>query len=262
MRRYWAITGKALLVVSDLSGYFQGEVIKNHWEHLQDWIHSFQPTEEHPSSLRNSRIGTPPSTGEADNLRASYNTFGSSHSSQVWKDARPITNRNDPATLAQAHHAYTRSLEAALLLTNADFVSTLRELLNSIDHFVALFERLLPVQSGLDLQEDEGVVDSLANYAADEKDIMAEMERSRTLLERSLTDLVEKARDFNEQRGTGEVDVQLMTDAFDEVGFGEVAYVPWSGRTIDRLTMRLECLAGEYATEQGQREDALNYENV
>jgi hypothetical protein len=258
MRCYWAITGKALLLVSELGGYFQGEVIKNHWEHLQNWIHSFQPSGKSPSSVRGSRPSTASSAREAENLRASHNTFGTSHSSQGLNDTRQMPNRNDPATLAQAHQSYIRSLVGALLLTHAGFVSTLRELLSNIDHFVALFERLLPVQHGLDLQEDEGVVDALANYAADEKDILSEMERSRILLERCLMDLVEKVRDVDEQRGTDNINFQLMTDDFDDMGFGEAAYVPWRGRTVDRLTMRLECVAGDVAADQGQHDDELN----
>jgi hypothetical protein len=177
-------------------------------------------------------------------------------------NAHQIPNRSDPATLAQAHQSYIRSLVVALLLTNASFVATLRVLLNITDHFVALFRRLLPIQRGIDLQEDEGVEDALANYEADENDVMREMDRSRLLLEQCLTDLMQKVRDVDEQRGSEDLNLHLMTDAFDEVGFGETAYVPWRGRIIDRLTMRLECVAGEPAENEGHREDGLNYENI
>jgi hypothetical protein len=262
MRRYWATATKALLVVSELGSYFQGEVIKNHWEHLQNWIHSFQSSGGRTSSARGSRPDTASSAREAETLRASHNTFGTSHSSQELNDGHQMPNRNDPATLAQAHQSFIHSLTAALLLTNAGFVAILRELLNHVDHFVALFERLLPIRRGLDLQEDEGVVDTLANYAADEKDVVSEMERSRILLERSLMDLVEKVRDVDEQRGIDDLNIQLTTEAFDEVGFGEAAYAPWRGRTIDRLTMRLECLAAEVSVEHGQHEEEMNYETV
>lgn len=261
MRRYWATTSKALLVISELAGYFQGEVIKNHWEHLQNWIHSFRSSKARPSSARGSRPGTASSSREAEELRASYNTFGTSHSSQDLNDARQMPKRNDPATLAQAHQSYIRSLVVALLLTNATFVSTLRELLNTTDHFVALFRRLLPIQRGIDLQEDEGVEDALANYEADESDVMKEMDRSRLLLEQCLRDFIQKVRDVDEQRGSEDLNLHLMTDAFDEVGSCETAYVPWRGRTIDRLTMRLECVAGESAEDEGRREDASNDEN-
>ena len=49
---------------------------------------------------------------------------------------------------------------------------------------------------------------------------------------------------------------------FDDVSFGEPAYVPWHGRVVDRLTMRLDCLAREAATNQGRHEDELYYDNV
>lgn len=262
MRRYWATTGKALLVVSELGGYFQGEVIKNHWEHLQSWIHSFQAGGERPSSAKESRPGTASSVTEAENLRANYRIFGTSHSSQGLNDAPKIPNRHDPATLAQAHQSYIRSLAAALLLTNAGFVRTLRELLNAVDHHVALFGRLLPVQQGLDLQEDQGVVDTLVNYAADEKEILSEMERSQTHLERYLMELVEKVREVDEQRGNDDLSVQRVTAALDDVSFGEPAYVPWRGRTIDRLTMRLECLARQAPADHGENDEESNNDNV
>ena len=251
MRRYWAITGKALFVVSELGSYFQGEVIKNHWQHLQRWLHNFQPTGQDPSSAKGSRPGTASSATEAESLRQ---TLGSSRSSQALMEARDTSNRNDPATLAQAHQSYLRSLTAALLLTNAGYLGTLQDLLSLIDHFVALFGRLLPIQQGLDLQEDEGVMDTLANYATDEKEILFEMERSRTALETCLTDLVEKVREIDDQRGNDKSNVQTMTDTFDEAGLGESLYVPWHGRTIDRLTMRLETLTGAVASNQDQRE--------
>ena len=262
MRRYWATTGKALLVVSELGGYFQGEVIKNHWEHLQSWIHSFQASGERPSSAKESRPGTASSATEAENLRASYRMFGTSHSSQGLNDAHKIPKRHDPATLAQAHQSYLRCLVAALLLTNAGFVRTLRELLNAVDHHVALFERLLPVQQGLDLQEDQGVVDTLANYASDEKEILFELERSRTQLERYLIELVEKVREVDEQRGNDDLNVQRVTAALDDVSFGEPAYVPWRGRTIDRLTMRLERFARQAPADHGENEEESNNDNV
>jgi hypothetical protein len=262
MRRYWATTGKALLVVSELGGYFQGEVIKNHWEHLQSWIHSFQVSGERPSSAKGSRPGTASSAKEAENLRASYRMFGTSHSSPVLNDAPNIPNRHDPATLAQAHQSYIRCLLAALLLTNAGFIRTLRELLNAVDHHVALFERLLPVQQGLDLQEDQGVVDTLANYASDEKEILFEMERSRTQLERYLVELVEKVREVDEQRGNDELNAQLVTATLDDVSFGGPMYVPWCGRTIDRLTMRLERLARQAPADHGENEEESNNDNV
>ena len=250
MRCYWAITGKALFVVSELGSYFQGEVIKNHWEHLQRWIHNFQRTGQDASSAKGSRPGTASNAMEAESLRQ---TLGSSRSSQALMEACDTLNRNDPATLAQAHQSYLRSLTAALLLTNAGFLGTLRDLLSLIDHFVALFGRLLPIQQGLDLQEDEGVMDALANYATDEKEILVEMERSRTALETCLTDLVEKVRDIDDQRGSDDRNVQTMTDTFAEASLGESIYVPWHGRTIDRLTMRLEVLAGAAGPDQDQR---------
>lgn len=256
MRRYWATTGKVLFVMSELGGYFQGEVIKNHWEHLQDWIQSLRA--EQSLSARGSRPGTASSYGAAK--VGSHFSLRNSRSSQEPYRNHTSAMRADPATIAQAHQVYLRSLTSNLLLTNLAYISTLQELLTSINHWVALFGRLLPIQQGLDLQEDSGVMDSLANYAADEEEVFSEMERSRTVLEEQITTLVQRIREVDEQRANDDLNFQPVTDVFGELSFEGGAYVPWNGRTIDRLTMRLEFLAGNTIAQGPDDDDVDEHE--
>ena len=75
-------------------------------------------------------------------------------------------------------------------------------------------------------------------------------------------ELVEKVREVDEQRGNDDLNVQQVTAALDDVSFGESAYVPWRGRTIDRLTMRLERLARQAPADHGENEEESNNDNI
>ena len=249
MRPYWACTSKALFVMSELGVYFQGEVVRNHWEHFKNWLRSLGAERPLSSSGKGSRPGTA-SSSDAKGL------FAASHSSTASRAApsEMATRHIDPAMLAWAHQLFIRSLSAALLLADADFVNALRTLLTLVDHFTALFGRLQTVQQGLDLQEDEGVMDALANYDADEREILAELKRSRSALEQGLTDLVQAVRQVHLQQESGTTDRNYLENEFGDLTLREQAYTPWSARSIDRLIMKLDCLAGD-ATVGGKAMD-------
>jgi hypothetical protein len=138
-------------------------------------------------------------------------------------------------------------MKTALFLDDQTFIKALREILSFCDHFIALFSRLQTAWQGLDLLEDEGVVDVLTNYKRDEGEIWWEMERCGKLLEEKVTGLVEMIKGFaGADRGT-EIEERLR-----EVNLNQASgFVPFRGRTIDRLIMKLECLAG---WKEGQRD--------
>ncbi|KAI9879291.1 MAG: hypothetical protein M1823_006853, partial [Watsoniomyces obsoletus] len=149
----------------------------------------------------------------------------------------------DPRTLAQGHQAFLAALHAGLLLDNSQLVIDLRSFLNLIDHYVALFRRLQTIWEGLDLQEDDGVVDAFSNYAQDETSVLAEMSRSRTLFEEALTSLVTKLKDTEKEKE------RLLSGMASDVGQLDLQreiFVPWRPRTMDRLIMRLDLLAGAH----------------
>jgi hypothetical protein len=140
------------------------------------------------------------------------------------------------------------ALTAASFLTNAPFVEALKVILLQIDHFVALFSRLQSVWRGLDLQDDDGVLDAFSNFVQDEKDVLSEMDRTRDTLESSLVELVEKIR-LVEQDNLPGGQFSSMVDSLSEMDLDSWKFSPWKARTVDRLVMKLENLTGRYESE-------------
>jgi len=157
--------------------------------------------------------------------------------------------------MAEGHQAYLRALKGALFFDNDGFRGTLKELLNQIDHFIALFSRLQAVWEGLDLQEDDGVVDAFSNHAQEEREVFAEMDRTREAIEATLIEIVGKIREVEkDKRGTTAMDA--MTEGLNGVDFNGTKFVPWQVKTVDRLVMKLDSLAG------GQEDPRDEFGNV
>ncbi|KPI38294.1 uncharacterized protein AB675_11982 [Cyphellophora attinorum] len=230
MRQHWASTSKTLFVFNELDAYIHGEVIHHSWAAFQDWLGT-GVNGSRPASSRSqgSRPGTGSSTTDA--LRSS---------------GRP-RQMNDPRTLASGHRAFLDALHAGLLLANSPLLTVLKEILNTIDHYVALFSQLSSIWQGLDLQEDEGVVDAFTNYKEDERNVLAEMTRCRTSLEEMIVGLVEKLKAAEHDRTAS--DLQTGFEALDMAS--SHAFVPWKVRTLDRLIMKLDYLTGA----NGQQDD-------
>ena len=228
MRQHWASANKALFLVNEVGGYLHGEVIGNSWSQFDIWIQDGIDSPR-PGSSRShgSRPGT--ASGPARATKTSQFSDGSS------KSPKP----RDPRTLAQGHQIFLTALRTGLLLDNEHFVAGMKELLNSIDHYVALFRRLQVIWEGLDLQEDDGVEDAFSNYAQDEKSVLAEMIRTRGLLEEMLKGLVAKLRDGEKERL-----VDGVTNDVEQLDLQLGRFVPWRPRTMDRLIMRLDSLTG------------------
>ena len=182
-RKYWATANAALFLLSELSSYFQGEVVHGHWTHLRAWLAEIRPSS---SSSAGSRPGTAGSLRtDPDFWRVSNNTRPSEPSSLL-PQSRHNNRHNhsttplDPETLTRAHKAYLTSLHTSLLLTDAVFTSRLRTLLTHIDHLVALIQRLQGIQQNLDLETDEGIEDALADYKKEESIVLRELEKARS----------------------------------------------------------------------------------
>lgn len=219
MRAHWATTSKALFVINELDAYLHGEVIRNSWDHFQDWLHE-------GSRPGSSRSGSRP--GTANSAKTTSSSLGRSK------------QMNDPRTLARGHHAFLKALYAGLLLDNSAYIGTLKSLLAALDHYAALFSRLSTIWSGLDLQEDEGVVDAFSNYNEEERTVMAEMLRSGRLLEDGIGELVRKLKEAERLRN-----VEGVVDSLEGLELGAArGFVPWKGRNMERLVMKLDYLAG------------------
>ncbi|KAL2419490.1 hypothetical protein ABEF95_010015 [Exophiala dermatitidis] len=154
---------------------------------------------------------------------------------------------NDPRALAEAHRAFLHALSDALLITNKDFTSRLKHLLGQLDHFIALFLRLQTVWEGLDMQEDDGVLDAFADHAKDERDVFAEMDRTTDAIESTLFEIVKTIRDVEKQKRSGLGRDTLVDRTNDlELNLDNTKFVPWQARTVDRLVMKLDSLAGRH----------------
>ncbi|KAK5059718.1 hypothetical protein LTR84_009601 [Exophiala bonariae] len=231
-RRHWTTASKTLFMLNELKAYFQGEVIKSSWLHFRAWIGSVEA--EASTSAKSSRPGTASSSTEMKTLDLSASTGASSSR---------FGTPSDPRALADAHRSFLEALNVALFVTETNFVDLLKELLLQIDHFVALFSRLQAVWEGLDLQEDEGVLDAFSNYAQDEKDVITEMDRTSETIEGVLVGVIDKVRgiEIDSRVGPG---VNSITETLSGIGLDGKTFVPWRARTVDRLIMKLDGLKG------------------
>ncbi|RMZ82409.1 hypothetical protein DV737_g2112, partial [Chaetothyriales sp. CBS 132003] len=226
MREHWAAMSKTHFVISEINGYLHGEVVRHSWDMFNEWLCTGQgaegPKKEfHWASVSLGKSG--PSLPERERSR-----------------------RRDPRALAQGHHAFLEAMHAALLIADEAFISSLKALLTLIDHYVALFARLKSVWEGLDLEEDDGVVDAFSNLAKDEKDVLREMARSRLRMEEQITGLVNRLKSI-------EKDVLLdMIEGLGSIDLERQAFRPWMPRTMNHLIMKLDFLNGMIDQQDGR----------
>jgi len=232
MRTHWACASRALFLLAEIGSYFHGEVIQKSWEHLYDWLDV-----DESSRPGSSNLSSRPATASSKQAPIDLSGVGSDRPKQSLARSR----RQDPRVIARAHHKYIEALYHALLVDNTSYVSILRELLTTIDHFVALFQRLRIVWEGLDLQQDEGIMDAFSDHAKEEEELMTEMRRTNNVLTTQTHELVaaihdaERQRDVSEMAG-GVASLNLAASKNED-------FEPWRARTLDRLLMKLEFLA-------------------
>lgn len=246
MRQHWASISQALFLISELGSYFHGEVMQKSWEQLYTWLDidtSSRPATSKTSSRPTTSSSQRPATHVSPN-----------HTPETTKHSR--TRKNDPRTIALAHRKYLDALTHSLLLSNTTYTTLLSTLLHTTDHYVALFHRLQPIWTALDLQEDESITSAFSNYPQEETEIMAEMKRTNTNITGTVHDLISAIRDIEKQRDLPDLSTgtaQLNMSGTGEDGSG--AFEPWRARTLDRLLMKLDSLAGDDRSDQ--YEDAL-----
>ncbi|KAK5240298.1 hypothetical protein LTR16_010840, partial [Cryomyces antarcticus] len=107
---------------------------------------------------------------------------------------------HDPEVLAAAHRRFLAALSHAVLLTDLPYTKTLRVFLAHTDQLVAYITRLQTIQQNRDLEEDDGVVDALADYSKEAKDITLELDRSRKRVDSGMKDLVKRLRELDVER--------------------------------------------------------------
>ncbi|KAJ4504023.1 hypothetical protein HRR83_007675 [Exophiala dermatitidis] len=240
-RRHWTCAGKALFMINELQVYLQGEVIQSSWALFQKWINGEDTTGL--STAKSSRPGSASSAGGRQKAKSTMAELPSDSGSTTTHAQAP----NDPRALAEAHRAFLHALSDALLITNKDFTSRLKHLLGQLDHFIALFLRLQTVWEGLDMQEDDGVLDAFADHARDEREVFAEMDRTTDAIESTLLEISETIRHVEKQKRSGLGRDTLVDRTNDlELNLDITKFVPWQARTVDRLVMKLDSLAGRH----------------
>jgi Gamma tubulin complex component N-terminal/Gamma tubulin complex component C-terminal len=260
MRRYWALASKSQFVISELGGYFQGEIAQGHWRHFLSWLNSlhgddetnsensFRPIASTSVGVTLSRPGEGPTS---DHFQTSQSSAGSAFRRSVLNQ-QPA--QSDPATLAKAHQRYLIALRSSLLLNVAEFTKVLLDTLKLLDHFVALFARLQAAHHHLDLEIEEGVVDALMNHRGDKHEILQEMERSREKIEKQLEQLVKELRDSVDQ-SNGECAWDNVGQSLNELDLRTSGYIPWKPRQIDGLLMKLEFIGAKAHNEATDDDD-------
>ncbi|KAJ9501195.1 hypothetical protein H2202_002989 [Exophiala xenobiotica] len=247
-RRHWTCASKALFMINELEGYLQGEVIQSSWSHLQRWLTG--DDQNRPMSAKSSRPTTASSAGQTKMTDSSSGIPSSE------KQAAPT----DPRVLAQAHRAYLQALQSGLFLTDSVFVGALKTLLTQIDHLVALFSRLQKVWEGLDLQEDDGVVDAFSNYAQDSHEVLMEMDRTSDAINATIIELVDKVREVEKEKRSG-IGHHALVEGLDSVELNASRFVPWQSRTVDRLVMKLDSLAARHEEDGDESEVVYDYDD-
>lgn len=220
LRPIWATIGSAALLVAELGEYFQGAIVKSSWENFHAWL-------DPQTQDSGSRPGTSSSISSSSvNLRTSTSSQRSVH-------LRSETLQ-DPESLAQAHRTYLSSLTHSLLLHDRNFTSELRAFMTSVDHIVALMNRLDSTIQSLDLETDMGVIDHLSNHAAEEKDIIAQLTASSRKVAEGVGKLLEALKEIDRKKFEGDVESLSVRDD------GEDVFVPRTSGGVDRLLLKLD----------------------
>ena len=154
---------------------------------------------------------------EGELITSSWDTFYS------WATAQ----HHDPETLARAHRSFLAALSYVMLLTDATYTRSLRDLLTHIDALVALFGRLQRLQQTSSL--GVGGTDFLDE---EEAEVSRELDRSRKRVDTALKDIVARLRQLDHER--------LGAARYLQVDSQDTDFEVWRGGGVDRLLMKLD----------------------
>ena len=200
-RKVWATCSAANFLLSETSAYFEGEIIRESWDHFEDWVKQPVSTEFADKSSVNTSIDSPQGT-----------------------------TQRDPETLAAGHRTFLAALTYALLLNDVPYTRELRSLLGNVDSLIAFFVRLLDIQQKIDVENDAG---GEAGYTmSEESRISLELDRARKKVDSDLKSAVNRLRQLDHER--------IGSARYLGKGAAESGFEPWKGGGVDRLLMKLE----------------------
>ena len=237
MRKVWATCGAAVFLVSEITSYFENEIVQGSWQHFRSWM--TRGSESRPSSSSSFQPASTMVNAMSSRPTSIEQELASSFSVQVSITSGPAqrASPHDPETIATAHRKFLATLVYSLLLDDIRFTSEARVLIAHIDGLIAYIIRLQTIQQNLDLETDEGVVDVLTDYAKEERETLLEVDRSRKNLDGSMKSVVGRLRELDGERmGSRSMRTIEEMDGAAE-GF---LYESWRGGGIDRLLMKLD----------------------
>lgn len=210
MRPIWATSSAALYVLSEIGSFFQGEVINGSWQHFREWIEG-GPSQT--TSVTGSRPGTASLSKPKQHEITSVVPDETVSDNEFHQSTQNTIPAHDPETLTVAHRRHLSSLVQSLFLTDAPFTTALRSLLTIVDRFIALVIRLENIQRNIDLETDGGVVDSLTNYAGEEREAFQELIAAQRDVKTGIQNVVARLRGIDDSRsGEGRRMFELAKD--------------------------------------------------
>ncbi|KAG9244684.1 gamma-tubulin complex component protein [Calycina marina] len=215
MRSVWATSSAAVFFLGETEAYLQGEVVVGMWNGFKSWINGDE------TRLTSSKS----SEQDADE--------------DIWLQAAEasapqVLRTHDPQTLAEAHRKYLNALSNGLLLTMSSFTDPLYNLLQQIDHLVALVHRIHSIWQSLDLEADEGVVDAFSDFHREEREVKEQLTVVAQRVKGAIEELVKCLRDIDQEK-------EGWKSGFEELVLGdESAYVATKVGRVDRLLMKLD----------------------
>ncbi|KAJ5178295.1 Spc97/Spc98 [Penicillium coprophilum] len=240
MRHIWATASACLFMLSEIGGFFQGDVVNESWQHLRQWI-------EGCSSSTASAPGSRPGTASSSKSHHSSKTVSPDRvpTRDSFESGQQTMGRHDPEALTVAHRRHLSSLVQSLFLTELPFTNTMRELLTNIDRFVALVIQLENIQRNMDLETDEGVEDALIDYAHEESEVWEELRATRNDVEVGIKNLIGSLRVIDDSRSgeglaTNFGQMWAGSGQDDRTSPGFSHYVPHKAAGVDRLLMKLD----------------------
>lgn len=229
MRKHWVTAHSTAYVLSEISAYFHGEIIEEAWKHFHSWLGRFQVNYDVDiSSERRTEHPTP-----SRNLDQT--------GSLLKEDEDPTAGgtQPDPENLTHSHRSYLSALTSSLLLVSRDFCQALHRVLLLVQHYTALFARLQQVQRNLDLEEDEGVLDALADNHGEERRIITEMERSRKDVAEGLKQILKSLQTLESRQ------LNTLASGFERLQINGPSYSPRQNAHLERLLIKLAFMSSE-----------------
>lgn len=153
MRVAWATASATVFFLAETEAYLQNEVVDGLWDGFQEWL--VAPTKK---KAETSRLATNGNLWQKSEIKESSGRNNDKEEQPGQENHQPA--HHDPQTLALAHKTYLRALAHHLLLTNSTIMDPLYSLLIQIDQLTARIRQLQDLWNRMDLEADEGVIDT------------------------------------------------------------------------------------------------------